>query len=281
MAAEFEPKVEKSQSDLSSKGSKQSFEPKLIGFLCNWCSYAGADLAGVSRFQYPANLRIVRVMCSGRIEPSLLLELFIQGVDGVLIGGCHFGDCHYQTGNYYAEKRVKLTKKLLKAVGIEPERLRLEWIAAAEGQRFADTVRDFTELLKSLGASQVSGDQPDVEILKKLFAAKNVAKDFRLKLLVAKELKIVEEGNVYNNKIPFEELEILLDSAIEDELGRCRILFATKNNPRSVEDLALELGILSRKVLSHIVTLKDRGLIAMDRIEGDSPLYISTGEEAI
>ncbi len=257
------------------------FEPKLIGFLCNWCSYAGADLAGVSRFQYPANLRIVRVMCSGRIEPSLILEMFIQGADGVLVGGCHLGDCHYQVGNYYAEKRVKLTKKLLKAIGIEPERLRLEWIAAAEGQRFADTVRDFTELLKSLGASQIAGDQPDIELLKKLFAAKNAAKDFRLKLLVAKELKIVEEGNVYNNKIPPEDLEILMDNAIEDELGRCRILFALKNNPRSVEDLAQELGISSRKVLSHIVTLKDRGLIAMDRIEGDSPLYISTGEEAI
>lgn len=257
------------------------FEPKIVGFLCNWCSYAGADLAGVSRFQYPSNLRIVRVMCSGRIEPSLIVEMFIQGADGVLVGGCHFGDCHYQVGNYYAEKRVKFTKKLLDAIGIKPERLKLEWIAAAEGQHFANTVRDLTELLKSLGPSQVSGGQPDVELLKNLFAAKNVAKDFRLKLLVSKELKIVEEGNVYNNKIPSEELDELMDNAIEDELGRCRILFALKENPRSVEDLAVELGIPSRNVLTHIVTLKDRGLIAMDRIEGDSPIYISTGEEAI
>jgi coenzyme F420-reducing hydrogenase delta subunit len=257
------------------------FEPKIVGFLCNWCSYAGADLAGVSRFQYPANLRIVRVMCSGRIEPSLILEMFIQGADGVFIGGCHLGDCHYQVGNYYAEKRIKLTKKLLDSAGIDPGRLKLEWIAAAEGQRFAETIRDFTEILRSLGPPPYGGNKPDVEILMKLFAAKNVAKDFRLKLLVAKEYEILDKGNVYNNQIPPEELDLLMDDVIEAELGRCRILLATKDKPRSVEDLAIELDIPSRKVLSHIVTLKDRGLISMERIEDDSPLYLSTTEEGI
>ncbi|MDF2956004.1 MAG: Coenzyme F420-reducing hydrogenase [Candidatus Alkanophagales archaeon MCA70_species_2] len=127
------------------------FEPKIVAFCCNWCSYAGADLAGVSRFQYPTNVRIIRVMCSGRVEPSFILESFKNGADGVLVAGCHIGDCHYQTGNLKAEERVKRTKKALELLGIESERLRLEWISASEGQKFANVVREFTETVKTLG----------------------------------------------------------------------------------------------------------------------------------
>jgi F420-non-reducing hydrogenase iron-sulfur subunit len=111
---------------------KGSFEPKIIGFLCNWCSYAGADLAGVSRIQYPPNIRIVRVMCSGRIEPSFILEAFRDGADGVLVAGCHLpSDCHYISGNFKALRRIMLLKKVLKEFGIESERLRIEWISAS------------------------------------------------------------------------------------------------------------------------------------------------------
>ncbi len=126
-------------------------EVKLIGFMCNWCCYAGADLAGVSRFQYPPNIRIIRVMCSGRVDPELILDTFLYGADGVFIGGCHLGDCHYLEGNYYAEKKVEMAKRLLKAAGVEPERLRLEWISASEGERFAEVIREFTEEIKELG----------------------------------------------------------------------------------------------------------------------------------
>ena len=131
---------------------KGDFEPKIIGFLCNWCAYAGADLAGVSRIQYPPNIRIIRVMCSGRIDPVFILEAFRNGADGVLVAGCHLpSDCHYLNGNFKTLNRVTLLKKILQEFGIEPERLQLEWVSASEGDRFASIVRDMVEQIKKLG----------------------------------------------------------------------------------------------------------------------------------
>jgi F420-non-reducing hydrogenase iron-sulfur subunit len=127
------------------------FEPRILAFLCNWCSYAGADLAGVSRLQYPPNIRVIRVMCSGSVSPHHLLHAFQQGADGVLVAGCHIGDCHYLKGNYMTLKRVKFVEGLLHFAGCNPERLRLEWISAAEGPRFAEVVRDFTNRMRNLG----------------------------------------------------------------------------------------------------------------------------------
>jgi F420-non-reducing hydrogenase iron-sulfur subunit len=136
---------------------KNGFEPKIIGFLCNWCSYAGADLAGVSRIQYPPNIRIIRVMCSGRIDPAFVLEAFKDGADGVLVAGCHLpSDCHYISGNFKALRRIALLKKVLKDLGIEPERLRLEWISASEGDKFAMVVRSMVEDIKRLGPNPLS-----------------------------------------------------------------------------------------------------------------------------
>ncbi len=133
--------------------TESEFKPKIVGFLCNWCSYAGADLAGVSRIQYPPNLRIVRVMCSGRVHPAFILEAFRSGADGVLIAGCHPGDCHYLSGNHKAERRVLLLQKVLEQLGLEPERLRLEWVSASEGERFATIIKDTTKEIKKLGPS--------------------------------------------------------------------------------------------------------------------------------
>ena len=127
------------------------FEPNIIGFLCNWCSYAGADLAGTSRMKYPANIKSIRVMCSGRVDPVYVLEAFRKGADGVLIAGCHPGDCHYQSGNYKTNRRIKLLKKVLYEMGIEPERLRFEYVSASEGKKFADIVTKMTDELKKLG----------------------------------------------------------------------------------------------------------------------------------
>ncbi len=134
--------------------SKEGYEPKIVGFLCNWCTYAGADLAGVSRLQYPPNLRVIRVMCSGAVDPEFILDAFRQGADGVFIGGCHPGDCHYICGNYKTRRRVLMLKQMLPQMGIEPERLRLEWVSAAEGTRFAEVVTEFTEELKQMGPAE-------------------------------------------------------------------------------------------------------------------------------
>ncbi len=127
------------------------FEPLILGFCCNWCSYAGADLAGVSRVQYPPNLRIVRVMCSGMVHPNMVINALTKGADGVLICGCHIGDCHYQEGNILAQRRAEAIKVLLDDFGIEKERFRLDWVSAAEGQRFGQVVTEFTEQVRQLG----------------------------------------------------------------------------------------------------------------------------------
>jgi len=127
------------------------FEPEIIAFLCNWCSYAGADLAGTSRIQYPPNVKIIRVMCSGRVNPVFVLNALQEGVDGVIIGGCHPGECHYETGNYLARRRITVLKKLLEYIGIDPRRVQMAWISASEGAKFADVIKTATDEIRNLG----------------------------------------------------------------------------------------------------------------------------------
>lgn len=133
------------------KEDMTAFEPKIVAFLCNWCSYAGADLAGVSRIQYAPNIRIIRVPCSGRINPFYIVKALQNGVDGVLVSGCHPGDCHYLSGNFFARRRFALVKKFLEYVGIEPERVQFSWVSAAEGPRFAQIIERVTSDIKRLG----------------------------------------------------------------------------------------------------------------------------------
>jgi len=125
--------------------------PLIIGFLCNWCSYAGADMAGTSRQSYPTNIRIIRVPCSGRVDPLLIVKCFEEGADAVLVAGCHPGDCHYNEGNYYGRRRFALLRELLDFMGIDRERFRIEWVSASEGKRFAGIVTEFTDQMKKLG----------------------------------------------------------------------------------------------------------------------------------
>ena len=135
----------------NNKSPESSFEPRIVAFLCNWCSYAGADLAGTSRVQYPPNIRVVRVMCSGRVNPLFVAKCFAEGADGVLVSGCHPGDCHYMEGNYIARRRFTLMDKLLKYIGIEPSRFRMSWVSASEGGRFGEVVSKVVEEIRALG----------------------------------------------------------------------------------------------------------------------------------
>lgn len=132
------------------------YQPKIVGFLCNWCSYAGADLAGTSRICYPSNIRIIRVPCSGRVDPLLIVKSFQQGADGVLIAGCHPGDCHYSEGNYYARRRLALLHTLLEYIGIEKERFQIQWVSASEGKRWANVVSSFTGDLSRMGPKETT-----------------------------------------------------------------------------------------------------------------------------
>jgi F420-non-reducing hydrogenase iron-sulfur subunit len=144
-------------SETREDGAGKPFEPRIVAFFCNWCTYTAADLAGTARMLHAPNARVVRLMCSGRLDPQFALAALREGADGVLIGGCHPGDCHYQEGNYKALRRVMLLRQMLYAMGVEPERVRLEWISASEGDKVRKVVNEMTEALRRLGPLRLPG----------------------------------------------------------------------------------------------------------------------------
>jgi len=249
-----------------------SFEPKILGFLCNWCCYAGADLAGVSRMQYPPNIRVIRVMCSGRIDPAFIFESLRVGADGVFIGGCHLGDCHYLEGNYEAVKKIEMVLKFLTLINFD-NRVKLEWVSASEGARYAATIKEFTEHIRSLGPSPAGGDNPDEVTLANLRAMEEAAAGDRMRALVGRERKITEQENVYGEKVSLEKFNEIFDSAIIEEYNRHRILVSLEKDKRSVKDLAAELEIDPSIVLEHMIILKTRGLVDFGEIIGITPMF--------
>ena len=194
------------------------FEPKILGFLCNWCCYAGADLAGVSRFQYPPNMRVIRLMCSGRVDPAHIFRAFSIGQDAVFIGGCHLDDCHYVThGNYDALAMVHVCKRLMEHIGLDPERLRLEWVSAGEGIRFANIMNDFVPRMEKLGPLG-KGEGIDEQELK--FKLETVAKLIPYtKLVLSERLKVsVRTEEAYQEFYAGEEFNRLFNELIGDKL---------------------------------------------------------------
>jgi F420-non-reducing hydrogenase iron-sulfur subunit len=249
-----------------------SFEPKILGFLCNWCSYAGADLAGVSRIQYPPNMRVIRVMCSGRVDPKFIIHALKLGIDGVFVLGCHPGDCHYLEGNYEAIRKFEMTQKFLSLVGFD-KRIRLDWVSASEGVRFGQVVTEFVDHIKKLGSSPVSGDNPDQEILQKLKAIEIAASDNRMRALVGRQRKITEEENVYGEKYPEDLFNDIMDQAVKEEFERHRILLSLERDSKSVKDLAIELNIDPSLVLEHMLILKSRSQVDFKQIIGNTPIF--------
>ncbi len=145
------PKI---KNNVAKIGEEESWQPKIVAFLCNWCSYAGADLAGVSRIQYPPNIRVIRVPCSGRINPMFIIKALQHGADGVLVSGCHPGDCHYISGNLIARRKFALVKKFLEYIGVEPGRVSFSWVSAAEGEKFSKVVTEVVEEVKAIGPAR-------------------------------------------------------------------------------------------------------------------------------
>ncbi|MCD6457149.1 MAG: hydrogenase iron-sulfur subunit [Methanophagales archaeon] len=248
------------------------YEPRIIGFMCNWCCYAGADLAGVSRFRYPPNIRIIRVMCSGRIDPDIILDTFLYGADGVFIGGCHLGDCHYVEGNYYAEKKIEIARRLLKEAGVEPERLRLEWVSASEGERFAATISEFTGKIKEMGRLEFEKEEME--------AVRMVAADYRLRILATKERELLEEGNKYGEVFTQHEMNRLLDDMVRDEYEAKRILLKLKK-PMSVKEISSELNWKPNVVFRHILDLKRHERIELHEIRDNTPTYVAKVVEGV
>lgn len=254
---------------------EESFEPKILGFLCNWCSYAGADMAGVSRFQYPTNLRVIRVMCSGRVDPTLVLEAFIHGMDGVMVLGCHPGDCHYITGNYYTESRIKTLQKFLEILGVKSERLCLDWVSASEGERFANLIRDFTEKVKKLGPLSI--DLPPDEARIRLLTARDVLSQQRMRWLINREWELLEEENVFKEKMDPDEFNKVKFEALISEYEKNRILLSISDKALSVKEIARTTTMKPRKVLKNLITMEQNGLVTISEIVGISPKYIKLG----
>jgi coenzyme F420-reducing hydrogenase delta subunit len=196
-----------------------TFEPRILGFLCNWCCYAGADLAGVSRFQYPPNMRVIRVMCSGRVDPAHVFRAFSTGLDAVFIGGCHLNDCHYVThGNYDALAMVYACKKLLERIGLNPERLRLEWVSAGEGIRFANIMSEFVPGIEKLGPLGKGEGLDEQELRFKLEAVTKLIP--YIKLVLSERLRVPERTEEeYTKFFTSEEFNRLFDESIGDKLA--------------------------------------------------------------
>ncbi len=251
----------------------EEFEPRILGFLCNWCSYAGADLAGVSRFQYPPTIRIVRVMCSGRIDPSFVLKAFSRGADGVMVLGCHPGDCHYATGNYYARNRVQALRWLLELAGLNPGRLVLDWVSAGEGERFATLVSQFTEKVRALGALGQDEGLHGEELKARLTAAQSVVESEQIRWLIGRQREMLTNENVYGEVVSEEAYNVLLESKLADEYLRCRLLLLIAHRSLSVKEIASEMGMAPRLVVPHVGALEQAGLMSMVGIEDHSPKY--------
>lgn len=236
-------------------------EPKILGFTCNWCSYAGADTAGVSRIQYPPNIQVIRAMCSGRVDPVHILEAFRAGVDGVLVTGCHIGDCHYQGGNLVAQKRIRFMDLALRKIGIEPFRLRLEWVSAPEGGRFAELVRDTTERLKG------QPFKPSEKLLKRIDAAIEALKGRRLRSMLGTLLPL-------NVKIDEEKYVASMEKAFEEELERHMVLNEIRRKGSMSEgELSSALDLDSEKVAKHVAALEKAGAIAASGKKDGNNVY--------
>ena len=245
-----------------------NFEPKILGFLCNWCSYAGADLAGGSRVQYPPNIRVIRVMCSGRVDPNFILKAFEKGIDGVIVLGCHFGDCHYQSGNHQAEKKIQLTTQVLEEIGIEPQRLGLDWVSAAEGQKFGKIVTEFTDKIRELGPISNIDDYQN-----KARLGGSIVDTSRLRWLVGKEHEIFEKGNVYKEQIDQDDYKDIIWQNVEVEYTKELICSTMADGPRKAMDIAEELALPKKLVFDYITEMENHGRIHLIGFDGNTPSY--------
>jgi len=240
------------------------FKPRIVGFLCNWCCYAGADLCGISRFQYPPYIRIIRLMCTGRVDPAFILRAFSNGADGVYIGGCWPNECHYVTeGNYHALGMTLIFKKLMKYMGINPERLRIEWVSSSQGVRFANVMNEFSTKIEELGPLGKSEGVDEKTLQLKLETVKNLLPYIKL---VERERMRVPSDTVeeYNRFFASEETDRLFRELVADKLETSQIMLLLREGPRSNGEISQTLGLDSSDVSRHINNSVKQGLVMLD-----------------
>jgi len=241
-------------------------DPKIVCFMCNWVFCQDET-------PIPPNVNVVRVMCLGRVDPIIVLEAFENGFDGVIMVGCKPPDCHFVEGNLQAERAVKMLKKLVALAGLEPERIKLTWFSPVDGKSFTEYAEEFSNGIKRYGLSPLKNMEFEQKVKVNVLAAKNAASDFRLRVLLGREKELTEGVNVYGEKIPQEEFDVLLDEIVREEFVRHKIYVLTKTKPFSVKALAEALEVKPSVVLRQIVDMRRKNMIALDRVDGTTPLY--------
>lgn len=244
--------------------TEHNFQPKMLGIICNWCCYGGADLCGVSRFQYPPYIRLIRVMCSGRVDLMHILQAFTNGNDGVFIGGCHLCDCHYVThGNFNTFSMVQVCRKILKHIGIYPQRLRLEWVSAGEGIRFANFMNEYSAEVTKLGPLG-KAEGIDVQALAFKFEAVKKLIPY-IKLVLTERLHVpVKTEEAYHGFFNSNEFERLFEELIADKLAISQIMSLLQEKPLSSGEISGILGLSPSEVSRHLKVSARQGLARYD-----------------
>lgn len=244
--------------------AEHSFQPKIIGIICNWCCYGGADLCGVSRFQYPPHIRLIRVMCSARVDMLHILRALSNGQDGVFIGGCHLCDCHYVTnGNFNAFSMVQVFRKILKHIGIFPERLRIEWVSAGEGIRFANFMNEYSGELMKLGPIGKAEGIDIKTLASKLEAIKKLIPYIRLVLTQRLHVPVRTE-EAYHEFFNSKGFERLFKELIADKLAISLITTLLQKKSLSTGEIADSLGLSPSEVARHMIGSSRQGLVRYD-----------------
>lgn len=240
-------------------------KPKIVCFMCNtaFCQ---------EEMQAPPNVNVTRVSCIGRLDPVVMLEMFARGVDAVILAGCKPPDCHYVDGNLQAERAVKMVKKLVALTGLEPERVKLLWYSPLEDRSFSYYAKKFSEEMGKLGLSPLM-ENSQSKLMVNVLAAKNASSDFRLRVLLGREKELTEGVNAYGERLSTEEFDALLDEIAPAEFVRHKIHLLTKTTPLSVKALAEAVGMKPAAMLRQIVDMRRHNMIALDHVEGTTPLY--------
>ncbi|MDH5482474.1 MAG: hydrogenase iron-sulfur subunit [Candidatus Bathyarchaeota archaeon] len=241
-------------------------EPKIACFMCNF-AFCQTEM------RIPSNTSIARVNCIGRIDPVLILEMLEKGADAVMLVGCKPPDCHYIEGNSQAEITVKVLKKLMCLAGLEPERLKLLWYSPIDKKSFSSYTKEYTEEMRKLVLSPIKKAVSESPLMINILAAKNVASEFRLRVLLGREKELTESVNVYGEKIPIEEFNSLLEEIVASEFVQQKIHVLTQTKPLSIKTLSEAVGMKPATVLRQIVNMRRRNMMTLDHIEGTTPFY--------
>ncbi len=245
-------------------------------FVCDWAVNPN-EFSDETTSTLPADFSLVKIKCVGRVDPTVVLEAFIQGLDGVMILACPPGDCHFITGNYYTEKRAAMIKRILESLEISPDRLHVDWISPAEGERLSGLLRGFTEKVVNLGPLGSEASLELDELSQRLSASKGALADDRLRWLVGRERELVEEGNVFGERLPQEEFDRVLVESIGKEYLRNRLLLSLEGRALTVREMGEVVGLPPEVVLKRLVALERDGVVSVTEIDGKSPRYRRIG----